>query len=126
MTRIRLLPEAQEELRAAARFYESLQPGLGWLCFRRYGVQSSVLPNDRRHRVLSVATFGSKAFFASLIVSTIGAVLTRLSSLRLVIVAEGLDSGATARSHITNLWSARVQGEVPCSNRCARGAQLNR
>ncbi len=29
MTRIRLLPEAQEELRAAARFYESLQPGLG-------------------------------------------------------------------------------------------------
>ena len=29
MTRIRLLPEAEEELRAAARFYESLQPGLG-------------------------------------------------------------------------------------------------
>lgn len=29
MTRIRLLPEAEEELRAAARFYEALQPGLG-------------------------------------------------------------------------------------------------
>ena len=29
MTRIRLLPEAEEELRVAARFYEALQPGLG-------------------------------------------------------------------------------------------------
>lgn len=29
MTRIRLLPEAEEELSAAARFYEALQPGLG-------------------------------------------------------------------------------------------------
>ena len=29
MTRIRLLPEAEEELQAAARFYEALQSGLG-------------------------------------------------------------------------------------------------
>lgn len=29
MIRIRLLPEAEEELRAAARFYEALQLGLG-------------------------------------------------------------------------------------------------
>ena len=29
MTRIWLLPEAEEELRAAAGFYEALQPGLG-------------------------------------------------------------------------------------------------
>ena len=29
MTRVRLLPEAEEELSAAARFYEALQPGLG-------------------------------------------------------------------------------------------------
>ena len=29
MIRIRLLPEAEEELRAAARFYEALQSGLG-------------------------------------------------------------------------------------------------
>jgi toxin ParE1/3/4 len=29
MTRMRLLPEAEEELRAAARFYEAEQEGLG-------------------------------------------------------------------------------------------------
>lgn len=29
MTRIRLLPEAEEELQAAARFYEALRLGLG-------------------------------------------------------------------------------------------------
>ena len=29
MTSVRLLPEAKEELRAAAQYYEQLQPGLG-------------------------------------------------------------------------------------------------
>jgi len=29
MTAVRLLPEAEEELRAAARFYDAEQPGLG-------------------------------------------------------------------------------------------------
>ena len=73
----------------------------------------SISPGNRRHRALSVATFGSEAFFAFPIVFIIGFVLTRLSSLLLVIAVEVLDSGVTARSHITNRWSAHGRQKVP-------------
>jgi hypothetical protein len=34
MSRLRFLAEAQEELRAAAKFYEAEQPGLGFALIR--------------------------------------------------------------------------------------------
>ena len=48
MTKIRLLPEAEEELRAAARFYEALQPGLGLALLLRfpYRVYYRVRPDE--------------------------------------------------------------------------------
>jgi hypothetical protein len=47
-----------------------------------------------------------------------------LSSLRSVIAVEDRGSGATARSHITNRWSARGRNKVPGIISSAGDAQL--
>ena len=58
MTAVRLLREAEEELRAAAEFYEAEQPGLGRALIQevRRGLDSSA--SNRWQRESSVARFG--------------------------------------------------------------------
>jgi len=74
MTRVRLLPEAEEELRAVAQFYEALQPDLGLAL-----LQEVCRARQRIAEQPNAAIFGYRAFFDSPIESITGLALTRLS-----------------------------------------------
>ena len=71
MTRVRILREAQEELRAAAQYYEKEQPGLGLalifavrLAYKRIGEQPLASRLERGDiRVRGVARFPYRIYY---------------------------------------------------------------
>jgi hypothetical protein len=107
MTPVRLLPEAEGELRATARFYEAAQQRLGRALIKRSAVRVDLSLNTRWLPVPSVAKFASEQSRDFPTESTIERDPTRYWSSLSVTVGEDRDSGVRARSHRTTGCSER-------------------
>ena len=108
MTAVRLLQEAEEELRAAAKFYEAEQPGLGRAllqgCVVRFDLSQSIR-SQHASSVLKFVTAPSRDFR---IVSTIERGQMRFWLLPLVTGTDVLAIGARALSHNKQLQSTVI------------------
>jgi hypothetical protein len=101
MTRLQLLPEAKEELRAAAEFYESEQRGLGRALLQEVRRTCDSSRRDPKQVEPCEAKFVSEPSRVFPIASTIEQQTTKSLLLPLVIGDEDPGSGVSADSHIT-------------------------
>ena len=102
MTRVRFLPEAAEELHAAAQFHEQLHPGLGQALLQevRFAAER-IAENPKAARIeRGESEFEASRDFRT--ESTIESVPGNLWSLPLVIGVANPGFGDIAHSHITN------------------------
>jgi hypothetical protein len=111
MTRVRVLREAVEEVRAIAQYYEAQRPGwvgrsLKWSDERNSGSRSG-----RWHRESSEAKSVFEPSHDFRVESTTEPARTKYSSSLLRIVDDDRDSGVRASSHIT-AWSERDLDKV--------------
>ena len=107
MTPMRLLPEAEEELRDAARFYEAEQQGLGRALIQEGDVRVDSSLNTRWLRLSSVVKFESERSRAFHIASTTARGLTRSWSSPSGTAGENRGSGAVEGSRIKTRCTER-------------------
>jgi hypothetical protein len=105
MTPMRLLPEAEEELRDAVRFYEAEQQGLGRALIQEVRRACRFIAGHRWLLVSSVVKFESERSRAFRIASITARGPTKPWSSPSATAGEDRDSGATAVSHITSSCS---------------------
>jgi hypothetical protein len=112
MTRVRVLREAVEELRAIAQYYEAQRLGLG----RAFAEEVRRAQLRIQERPLASRIERSEVRVRTLhdfrIESTTEPARTKYSSSLLRIVDDDRDSGVRASSHITTGWSERDKDKV--------------
>ena len=123
MTPMRLLPEAEEELREAARFYEAEQQGLGRALIQEVRRACRFIAEHRWLLVSSVVKFESERSRAFRIASITERAPTRSWSSPSVTADEDRDSGAAAVSRLTQLQRTAARARRMCAiSLCTRAA----
>jgi hypothetical protein len=125
MTRLRLLREAEEELRAAAGFYESEQRGLGRALLHEVRRTLRFIAQRPEASRADRGEVRVRTVRVSRIASTIEQQTMKSSLLLLAIGVEDPDFGVPAESH-NNQMQRTVRNKVPASYVRRAAAQLRR